>query len=157
MSAHGDPSSQLGCDPGSEDDTIQRRITFRPPTVRLPPPGSSSRPSRNPSPHHSERSKLKRLVRDPSPDPSSSPAASASMPAPDGHTTSTKTKVPPGYKLSSIPKLTSTENYQLWRDLSRYVLKVFNCWDIVIGEGTIEQYDEDDGSDHYTNFQDRYQ
>ena len=53
-------------------------------------------------------------------------------------------------------KLTGTENYQLWRDISRYVLKLFNCGDIVIGEETIEQYDEDDGTDDYTNFQDRY-
>ena len=158
MSTHGDPSTQLGGDPGSEGDTILPRITVSPLTIRLPPPGSGSCPSRNQSPRRSALSASKRPARDPSPDPPSSPAVSTSLAAPDRHASSTKTKVPPSYKLSFIPKLIGTENYQLWRDISLYILKLFNCWDIVIGDETIEiKYDEDYGADDYTNFQDRYQ
>jgi len=40
-----------------------------------------------------------------------------------------------------------------WRDISQYVRKLFNFWNIVLGEETIDDYAEDDND----NFIDRYQ
>ena len=84
-------------------------------------------------------------------------------PAPaDRHTNSTKRGFAPSYKLSSIPKLTGSENYRTWRDISEFVLGLFNCWKIVTGEETIPDNitDENDvitNEDSIDEFRDRYQ
>jgi hypothetical protein len=68
----------------------------------------------------------------------------------------------PSYKLDKSPKLTRPDTYQVSHNTSEYILKAFNCWDIVIckekhlekkinNDGEIENEDEIEG---YT---DRYQ
>ena len=88
--------------------------------------------------------------------PESSPAPPARKTctlAADKHIQSSKNSGAPNYKLSSIPKLTGSENYRAWRDISQYVHELFNCWNIVLGEETIDNYAEDDND----NFIDQYQ
>ena len=92
----------------------------------------------------------------PAKSPSTSPpplAGKTSTPALDNHIQCFKNSLAPNYKLSSITKLTGSKNYCAWRDISQYVLKLFNCWIIVLGEETIEDYAEEDND----NFIDRYQ
>jgi len=78
------------------------------------------------------------------------------------HSNSTKRGFAPSYKLGSIPKLSGSENYRTWRDISEYVLQLFNCWDLVVGTEEIPEEETDDEGD-VTNFEkideyrDRYQ
>jgi len=97
------------------------------------------------------RSGSKRPAKSPSTTPSP-PASETSTLAPDKHIQSSKNLLTPKYKLSSIPKLTGSENYGAWGDISQYVLELLNCWSIVLGEETIDDYAEDDND----NFIDRY-
>ena len=78
------------------------------------------------------------------------------------HTVATKRTWAPNYKLSSIPKLSGSENYRTWRDISEYVLRLFNCWNIVLGTEEIPEEEIDgDGDvineDPIDGFQNRYQ
>jgi len=66
------------------------------------------------------------------------------------HCNSTKRGFAPSYKLSSIPKLSVSENYRTWRDISEYVLQLFNCWDLVMGTEEIPEEETDDER-HVTN------
>ena len=50
------------------------------------------------------------------------PASKTATPATDKYIQSSKNSVAPNYKPSSIPKLTGSENYRAWRDISQYVL-----------------------------------
>ena len=78
------------------------------------------------------------------------------------HSNSTKRGFAPSYKLGSIPELRGSENYRTWRDISEYVLQLFNCWDLVVGTEEIPEEETDDEGD-VTNFEkideyrDRYQ
>ena len=63
------------------------------------------------------------------------------------HSNSTKRGFALSYKLSSIPKLSGSENYRTWRDISEYVLQLFNCWDLVVGTEEIPEEDTDDEGD----------
>ena len=81
------------------------------------------------------------------------PAAKTSTPAPDKHIPSSKNSVTPNYKLSLIPKLTRSKNYGAWRDFSQHVLERFNCWNIVLGEETIDDYAEDDNDNCIDSYQ----
>src|SRR5205807_4383922 len=74
---------------------------------------------------------------------------------PDRHVNNTRRGFAPNYKLSSIPKLTGPENYRAWRDISEYVLGLYNCWRIVTGDEVIPGKEEDD--DLIDGFRDRYQ
>ena len=49
------------------------------------------------------------------------------------------------------------KDYQHWRNISQYVLELFNFWEIVLGAETIDQYDAEEDDDTHANFQDRYQ
>ena len=92
----------------------------------------------------------------PLPPPSPSPEGGGSS-SNDKHIASSKKNFTPQYKLSSIPKLTGTEDYRHWRDISQYVLELFNCWDILLETDTIDQYDEDEDYNTFVDFQGRYQ
>jgi len=78
------------------------------------------------------------------------------------HSNTTKRRFAPSYKLSSIPQVSGSENYRTWRDISKYVLQLFNCWDLVVGTEEIPMEETDDEGD-ITNFEkideyrDRYQ
>ena len=78
------------------------------------------------------------------------------------HTVATKRTWAPNYKLSSIPKLSGSENYRTWRDISEYVLWLFNCWNIALWTEEIPE-EEIDGDrdvineDPIDGFQNRYQ
>ena len=78
------------------------------------------------------------------------------------HSNSTKRGLAPSYKLSSILKLCGSENYRTWRDISEYVLQLFNCWDLVVGTEKIP-IEETNHKGDLTNFEkideyrDRYQ
>ena len=63
------------------------------------------------------------------------------------HSNSTKRGFAPSYKLGSCPKLSGSENYRTWRDISEYVLQLFNCWDLVMGTEEIPQEETDDEGD----------
>ena len=78
------------------------------------------------------------------------------------HSNSSKRGYASSYKLSSVPKLSGSENYCTWRDISEFVLRLFNCWDLVIGtehlpaeerdeNGALSNFDDVDG------YRDRYQ
>jgi len=78
------------------------------------------------------------------------------------HTVATKHPWAPNYKLSSIPKLSGSENYHTWYAISEYVLRLFNCWNIVLGPEEIPEEERDgDGDvindDPIDGFQNRYQ
>jgi len=135
-------SRQLRDSESETEDTV--RVASRPATRSTTAAGESSRgPARSGS---------KRPAKSPSTSPAP-PAGKTSTPARDKHIQSSKNSVAPNYKLSSIPKLTGSENYRAWRDISQYVLELFNCWNIVLGEETIDDYAEDNND----NFIDRYQ
>jgi len=68
------------------------------------------------------------------------------------HSNSTKCGFAPSYELSSIPKLSGSETYRTWRDISEYVLQLFNCWDLVMGTEEIPMAETDDEGD-LTNFE----
>jgi len=68
------------------------------------------------------------------------------------HSNSTKRGFAPSYKLGSISKLSGSENYGTWRDISEYVLQLFNCWDLVVGTEEIPEEETDDEGD-VTNFE----
>jgi len=79
----------------------------------------------------------------------------------DQHTNASKRGFAPSYKLSSIPKLSGSQNYSTWRDISEYVLRLFNCWEPVLGaEGMPEQTRANDGDvsneGDIDGYQDRY-
>ena len=133
------PSRQLQGDSSPETEEVIT-VASQPP----PPPETTYR---------STRSASQRRSRTWIPSPPLPPEPLPSTPAPDKHIQSSKNSVAPNYKLSSIPKLIGTENYRAWRDISQYVLELFNCWDIVIGEETIDSFEGDDNN----NFIDRYQ
>jgi len=81
------------------------------------------------------------------------PAGKTSTAAHDKHIQSSKNSVAPNNKLSSISKVTGSENYRAWRDISQYVLEFVNCGNIVLGEEMIDNYREGDND----NLIDRYQ
>jgi len=135
-------SRQLRDSESETEDTV--RVASRPATRSTTAAGESSR--------RPARSGSKRPAKSPSTSPPP-PAGKTSTPAPDKHIQSSKNSVAPNYKLSSILKLTGSENYHAWRDISQYVLELFNCWNIVLGEETIDDYAEDDND----NFIDRCQ
>ena len=110
-------------------------------------------PAAPPGPATRSRSRAKGKA--PAPPPPSPPRGTST--APDRHAASSKKSFAPNYKLSSIPKVTGIEDYQHWRNISQYVLELFNCWEIVLGTETIDQYDAKEDDDAYANFQDRYQ
>ena len=135
-------SRQLGDSESETEDTVG--VASRPATRSTTAAGESSR---GPACSGSKRpAKFPESLPPP-------PAGKTSTPAADKHIQSSKNTVAPNYKLSSIPKLTGSENYRAWRDISQYVLEHFNCWNIVLGEETIDDYAEDDND----NFIDRYQ
>ena len=138
----GAASRQLQDSESESEDTV--RVASRPPRRCTTTAGESSgRPARSGS---------RRPAKSPSTSPLP-PAGKTCTPAPDKHIQSSKNLVAPNYKLSSIAKLTRSENYCAWRDISEYVLELFNCWNMVLGEETIDDYAEDDND----NFSDRYQ
>jgi len=135
-------SRQLRDSESETEDTV--RVASRAATGSTTAAGKSSR--------RPARSGYKRPAKSPSTSPPPL-AGKTSTPAPDNHIQCSKNSVAPNYKLSSITKLTASENYCAWRDISQYVLEPFNCWNIVLGEETIEDYAEEDND----NFIDRYQ
>jgi len=135
-------SRQLRNSESETEDTI--RVASRPPTRSTTADGESCR-----CPAHSGSKRQAKL-----PEFSAPPlAGKTSTPAAYKHIQSSKNSVAPYYKLSSIPRLTGSKNYRAWRDISQYVLETFNCWNIVLGEETIDDYAEDDKD----NFIDCYQ
>ena len=113
-------------------------------TVRVAScPAMRSTTAAGESPRRPARSGSKRPAKSPSTSPPP-PAGKTSTPAPDKHIQSSKNSVAANYKLSSITKLTGSENYCAWRDISQYVLELFHCWNIVLGEEKIDNYAEDD-------------
>ena len=102
----------------------------------------------------STRSRSRAKGKAPAPPPPSPPRGTST--APDRHAASFKTSFSHNYKLSSIPKLTGIEDFQHWRNISQYVLELFNCWEIVLGTQTIDQYDAEQDDNAHANFQDRY-
>jgi len=140
--SHAAASRQLRDSESETEDTV--RVASRPPRRSTTTAGESTgRPA---------RSRSQRPAKSPSTSPPP-PAGKISTPAPDKHIQSSKNSVAPNYKLSLIPKLTGSENYRAWRHISQYGLEPFNCWNIVLGEATIDDYAEDDND----NFIDRYQ
>jgi len=135
-------SRQLHDSESETDDTV--RVASHPATRSTTAAGESSR--------RPARSGSKQPAKSPEflPPP---PAGKTSTLAADKHIQSSKNSVAPNYKVSSIPKLTGSENYSAWRDISEYVLELFNCWNIVLREETIDDYAEDDND----NYIDRYQ
>ena len=78
------------------------------------------------------------------------------------HSNASKRCYAPSYKLSPVPKLSSSENYSTWRDISEFVFCLFNCWDLVIGTELLPvEGKEDDGAlsnfDDVDRYRDRYQ
>jgi len=122
-------------------------------TVRVAScPATSSTTAAGESSRHPARSGSKRPAKSPESSPPP-PAGKTSTPAADKHIQSSKNSVAPNYKLRLIPKLTRIENYHAWKEISQYVLELFTCWNIVLGEETIDHYAEDDND----NFIDRPQ
>ena len=133
-------SRQLWDSESETDDTVT--VATCAPRCSTTTAGESSR--------RPARSGSKRPAKLPATSPRSL-ASKTSTPAPDKHIQSSKNSVAPNYKLSSIQKLTGSGNYGAWRAISQSVLEPFNCWNIVLGEETIDDYAENNND----NFIDR--
>ena len=78
------------------------------------------------------------------------------------HSNASKCGYAPSYQLSSVPKLSGSENYRTWQDLSEFVLRLFNCWDLVIGTELlpVEERDDDEALSNFHDgdgYRDRYE